>query len=259
MKKLYFLSFLFIVSALLIWSLMGGEGISPPPPPKPISSDSLVLMVEQIGQADWQNNEQYKKVYSEILLSSSNKNISEASKSRLIESLDKKYVASLAIKYNSLKLNFTAFPSTLYAEMLAFSSKHPDDLNIGISELNAYKQLERMESQVNQYLKGRYNSDKWTSLNTKIDEIKLGDLARNPNCITMKRDYSSTLKQFKSDVSVVTGLIEKCEEDKPLLENTYGYRALKGFGEKSAVIQYPYYKSWFSNPANEACFYKPNL
>ena len=235
---------------------MGGEGIVDPPTHKPISSDSLVLMVEQIGQADWQNNEQYKKVYSEILLSSSNKNISEASKSRLIESLDKKYVASLAIKYNSLKLNFTAFPSTLYAEMLAFSSKHPDDLNIGISELNAYKQLERMESQVNQYLKGRYNSDKWTSLNTKIDEIKLGDLARNPNCITMKRDYSSTLKQFKSDVSRVTELIKECEEDKPLLEDKYAYQDLEGFGKKSAVIQYPYYKSWFSNPANEACFYK---
>jgi hypothetical protein len=246
MKKFIFITSLFLVSGILLYLIMrGGEGIDGSRGPKPEDSNTLVLMVDSVKIADWKNNEQFRRVKSVILLSESNSKINGAEKERLLTSLNINYAFSLNKKYNSIKLNFTSFPSALYSEMQAFQSKE-QNLKTGVSELNAYLNLERMEGSVNQYLNRRYSAADWNNFKNSISNLNLGSLASNSKVISMRSNYNAKLNQFKNDLEYVTKLIDKAENGASFRE----YQEITDYKNDPSVIKYSYYRNWFNNPSN---------
>ena len=254
MKKLTFIILVFLVAGVLLYLLMRGAGDPPPPPPpSPKDSSALVLMVDSVKIADWQNTDQFKQVRSSILLSESNAIINEAEKERLLNSLDISYAFSLNKKYNAIKLSFTAFPTVLYNEMIAFQSKD-NKLKTGIGELKAYRNLERMEGTVNQMLKGRFSSAKWTQLLNQINDLNLGALSAHSKVRSMRANYNSTLNKFKYDVEYVTSLIDLAEGG----ADFFDYQDIREYvapaGSSATVNKYLFYKTWFNNPDNSHYF-----
>jgi len=249
MKKLTFIILVFLVAGVLLYLLMRGAGDPPPPPPPPKDSSALVLMVDSVKIADWQNTDQFKKVRSSILLSESNAIINEAEKERLLNSLDISYAFSLNKKYNAIKLSFTAFPTILYNEMIAFQSKD-NKLKTGIGELKAYRNLERMEGTVNQMLKGRFSDTKWTQLINQINDLNLGALSAHSKVRSMRANYNSTLNQFKDEVQDLTSLIELAEGGADFT----AYEEITDYVRDASVNKYLFYRNWFNNPDNSHYF-----
>ena len=250
MKKLSFIILVFLVAGVLLYLLMRGAGDPPPPPPpSPKDSSALVLMVDSVKIADWQNTDQFKKVRSSILLSESNAIINESEKERLLNSLDISYAFSLNKKYNAIKLSFTAFPTVLYNEMIAFQSKD-NKLKTGIGELKAYRNLERMEGTVNQMLKGRFSAAKWTQLLNQINDLNLGALSAHSKVRSMRANYNSTLNQFKDEVEDLTSLIELAEGG----ANFTAYEKITDYVRDASVNKYLFYRNWFNNPDNSHYF-----
>jgi hypothetical protein len=247
MKKFIFIISLLLVSGILLYLIMrGGEEIKVTGGANPEDSNTLVLMVDSVKSTDWKNNEQYRRVRSTILLSESNSKINDTEKERLLNSLDINYAFSLNKKYNTIKLSFISFPSVLYSEMQAFQSK-VQNLKTGVSELNAYLNLERMEANVNQYLNGRYSAADWNNFKNSISNLNLGSLSSNSKVISMRSNYNSKLNQFKNDLEYVTKLIDKAENGASFTE----YQEITDYKNDPSVIKYSYYRNWFNNPSNE--------
>jgi hypothetical protein len=243
MKKLFFILSIFTVSGLLIFLLMRGGGDEENKRGvQPQNSSVLVKMVDSIKVVNWVNGEQFKLVRSTILLSKSNGNIDDTEKERLLSTLDINYGFSLNKKYNDTKYNFSVFPSTLYAEMSAFQTKYKD-LAVGISELNAFSQLTKMDGSVNLCLNGRYNFNTIKNLVNRINEIKLGALVSNSNCLSIKQSYLSKLRVFENDIKNLDPLIDIANADVNN-ENFSEYRPLAY--NKPILKKYTFYRNWLS-------------
>jgi hypothetical protein len=248
MKKLLFITSLFLVSGLLLYFIMKGTGgYDEPGDMKDIKDTVIVSMVDSVKLADWKSNAQYLRIKTEIGLRKSNGTINDQEKELLISTLDLNYAFSLNKKYNAVKTNFPSFPSALYNEMVAFQSKNKD-LTTGIKELNAFLQLQNVEGSVNQFISGRYNVEKYNNLRNRIKEIPIGSLSANSLCIKMKSNYFQNLLNFQTDVQRVTDLISNTEKYPGSISL---YEELRDWKDAPSVLKYPYYKAWFNNPNNQ--------
>jgi hypothetical protein len=248
MKKLLFITSLFLVSGLLLFFIMNGtRGYDVSGNTKDIKDTVIVSMVDSVKQADWKSNAYYLRVKTEIGLRKSNGTINDQEKELLISTLDLNYAFSLNTKYNAVKTNFPSFPSALYNEMVAFQSKN-SDLPTGVRELNAFIQLQNLEGSVNQFINGRYNTTKYNGIRNQIKEVAIGSLSNNPLCITMKSSYFQKLLNFQTDVQRVTDLIEITEKDPGSISK---FEELRDWKDAPSILKYPYYKAWFNNPDNQ--------
>ena len=248
MKKLLFLTSIFLVSGFLLYFMMkGGTTTSEPGNLGNIKDNIVVAMVDSVKVADWKNNAQYLRIKTEIGLRESNGKINASDKELLISTLDINYALSLNKKYNTIKVNFTSFPSELYNEMISYQTKNKD-LPIYIGELNAFRRLEQMEGVVNQFLNGRFNIAKSNSLRAQINEIPIGSLAGNPLCSRFKSSYYQKIGGFQGDVQTVTELIDTAEK---YPEEYSRYKELGDWKNESSVLKYSFYKAWFNNPENQ--------
>jgi hypothetical protein len=244
MKKTLFLLALFSISGIIIYFMMKGVGSEGSDIDlKNVKDQRLVAMVDSIESAEWKNNKQYRRIQTEIGMSESNGKIDLKDKNLLLSTLDTKYAISLTKKYNAIKTTFTSFPSSLYNEMLAFQSKN-SDLPTGVRELNAFIQLQNMESYVTQFLNSKYSELVISNLRSKVNGLPLGALASHPNSVKMKNNYLNDLASFEKSVKKITKYMELCDQDENE-NNSDGYLIpLTTFSEIKCE-KYNYYREWF--------------